>query len=856
MKKRILLILALFLNLTLSLTAAYFEFLPYTIKQPDGTTINCFVSGDEFFNWLHDQEGYTIIQDSDGYYYYGEQDGDLVKPSKYLVNSIIPGTKGLGKWIRISLKEYKRRKDEMFSYKKGDKGLPDNTPKSGTLNNIVVYIRFSDDTEFSTIRQSFDDKFNLNTGVALKSYYSEVSYNNLTITSTHYPSSAMSSNRSFQDSNPRKYYQPYNATTNPAGYNGDPEKTVREHALLVAAINYINSDSPVPTSLNIDGDNDNIVDNVCFIIRGSNGAWNDLLWAHRWALYSQTVYINGKRVYGYTFQPESQVAVKTLCHEMFHSLGAPDLYHYTAQGVISPAGTWDLMDNGGGHMLAYMKWKYTGNTWITSIPVVSGSGTYTLNPVTSPSNNCYKIVSPYSANEYFMVEYRNKTGSFESNIPGSGLIIYRIDTRYNGNSAGPPDEVYVYRPGGSLTANGLPGSAYFSSASGRTAINDATDPKSFLQDGSAGGLRISDVTAAGTTISFTVSLPDPPDTPAKIYVSNIFQTSFSARWNSVTNAGGYKLDLSTNAGFTSFVSGYNSKDLGNVVTAEITGLTPKTQYYCRVKAYNSGGTGLSSGTVSVKTLSTPSSVPAELIASSCNNLVTLSWRKSTGADFSRYVIYSQSPLSVLVRMDSTTNGISDTSKVLSGLTNGQTLFFRISSVNYDGAESSFSLPVTITVKTGVIPRIKSKWSDVLLCFNIGDSLKSYQWFSGTTAIPGASSQYYKTDKKPGSYFVQSVDLDGCRNSSLPLPSNILNPISAWPNPASVTIVLKLINESSGRTDITLFNGLGTKVLDIRTEKTENELLKEISVVNLPVGIYQVRVSVNNEVYSTQIVIAR
>ena len=394
MKKRTLLVLALFFHLTIIVTAAYFEYLPYTIKQPDGTIISCFVSGDEFFNWIHDQDGYTIIQAPDGYYYYGEQDGDLVKPSKYLVNSVIPGNKGLGKWIKISLKEYQRRKDVVFSYKEGGKGLPDNAPKSGTLNNIVVYIRFSDDTEFSTIRQSFDDKFNLSTGVALRSYYTEVSYNNLTINSTHYPPCAMSTNFSYQDSHPRAYFQPYNATANPTGYNGDTEKTSREHTLLANAINWINLNYPVSASLNIDGDNDNMVDNVCFIIRGSNGAWNDLLWAHRWALYSQTVYINGKRVYGYTFQPESQVTVKTLCHEMFHSLGAPDLYHYTNQGVISPAGTWDLMDNGSGHMLAYMKWKYTSSTWISSLPVVSGSGTYTLNPVTSPTNNCYKIVSP------------------------------------------------------------------------------------------------------------------------------------------------------------------------------------------------------------------------------------------------------------------------------------------------------------------------------------------------------------------------------------------------------------------------------------------------------------------------------
>ena len=51
--------------------AAFLRNFPVTLTQPDGEQLQCFVSGDEFFNWVHDADGYTIIQDPDtGYYKY------------------------------------------------------------------------------------------------------------------------------------------------------------------------------------------------------------------------------------------------------------------------------------------------------------------------------------------------------------------------------------------------------------------------------------------------------------------------------------------------------------------------------------------------------------------------------------------------------------------------------------------------------------------------------------------------------------------------------------------------------------------------------------------------------------------
>jgi len=175
----------------------------------------------------------------------------------------------------------------MVSYQKESKDGSSYAPHTGLVNNLVIYIRFADDGEFSTKRQVFDDALNLTSGASLKSYFSEISYNNLTINSTHYPECALNTNLSYQDSHPRNYFKEYDAIFNPIGYVGGPdgdERREREHKLLSDAINWINTNSPIPTSLNIDADNDNRVDNVCFIVKGNATDRGDIFWSHRWIL--------------------------------------------------------------------------------------------------------------------------------------------------------------------------------------------------------------------------------------------------------------------------------------------------------------------------------------------------------------------------------------------------------------------------------------------------------------------------------------------------------------------------------------------------------------------------------------------
>ncbi|MBI5475667.1 MAG: M6 family metalloprotease domain-containing protein [Ignavibacteriales bacterium] len=544
------------------LLAARLNNVPQQLIQPNGDTLRCFASGDEYHNWLHDQNNYTIIQDPvTGYYTYAIKKNGILSVSNYIAGKVDPATVGLIKGINIAPDQMSKKRQRFLNMTPSIVAAP----RTGALKNLVVFIRFSDETEFTDLVSTYDNMFNSATAGAnsMYRYFKEASYDALTVTSTVYPIPPGSTVLSYQDSYTRAYYQPYNAVTNPIGYQGGDngtERTDREHILLSNAINAINSQ--IPPDLNIDGDNDGRVDNVCFVVKGSPTGWASLLWPHMWALYTQNAYINGKQVYTYNFQLQTSLLpsnVGVLCHEMFHSLGSPDLYHYSYDG-LQPTYEWDVMEmnmDPPQHMGAYMKMKY--GTWISSIPEITTSGTYTLNPLTSASNNCYKIASPNSTTEFFVLEYRKKEGTFESSLPGEGLLVYRINSTLVGNAGGPPDEVYIYRPGGTTTTNGSPWYAAYSSNTGRTAINDATNPSSFLTSGLPGGLNISNVTSIGSTISFTVAPPEPPTYDGEILIWNPDPTpSSGTNMALLLTAAGKDVDIAYNLSAVPNLSGYNA----------------------------------------------------------------------------------------------------------------------------------------------------------------------------------------------------------------------------------------------------------------------------------------------------------
>ncbi|MBP5642729.1 MAG: M6 family metalloprotease domain-containing protein [Bacteroidales bacterium] len=556
----------------MSAQAAYLKDIPTKVTQPDGTVLECFASGDEFFNYLHDANGYTIIQHPEtGYYVYAEKrDGKLVA-TEIVAGRQDPASKGLQPYALISPEEWMaRRKAWEVPAEAGGPKSSGKDANHGTLNNIAIFIRFSDDGQFTNSYSSIDNMFNDVSGnsSSLRAYFREASYNNIEIPTYFYPGHNGETIISYQDTYPKNYFEPYNASTNPNGYSGDSQRRDREFSLLQRAVNYVNANYPIPTSLDIDYDSDGYVDNVCFIVKGNVGNWNDLLWPHKWSLYDRSVYINGKRVWTFNFQladATDYFNTSVMCHEMNHSLSAPDLYHYSYTGP-SPVGCWDLMETTSTppqHCGAYMKMKY--GHWLDEIPEITSPGIYSLSPINSatPTNIAYKIASS-DPNQYYVLEYRRTSTYYESALPGSGLLIYRIDTRFDGNANYDPDngiydEIYIFRPGGSTTSSGSILSAYFSADVGRTEFSASTSAYPFFTGGTIDeDFRIYDISVSGNTISFSYGEASTICLPPTNVVATENNGIVNLSWDAAINAQSY--NIFRNGSFIGNISGTTYTD--------------------------------------------------------------------------------------------------------------------------------------------------------------------------------------------------------------------------------------------------------------------------------------------------------
>lgn len=411
-----------------------------TKTQPDGTTIEVRLVGDEFYSYWETKDGLIAIE---------QKDGKFVKSREPIPSS---------EQIRA------RRANGMNLHAPKVIGIKNLPPKG-----VVILVNFSD----SVMKQGhdstmFDNMCNATEGNCNTNVYKGVNYG--------------SAAQFFADQSKGTYRPQFDifgpvTLPHPVAYYGEEgwhEPLQRtEHDLymgdfVVDAL--LAADSAGCDFSQYDSNNDNIVDFVYFIYAGqgqADGGESWTIWPHNFYLESLLYYnfthgqrddfywdeqrgrhlpvLDGKEINNYACSAELDSykglsGIGTLCHEFGHVMGLPD-YYDTKYGVNDNASIypkeWDIMAsgnyNGEGHCPPnYNPWSKYFFGWLDPVNPGRDSAAITLYPNGSANSNVYQINESGEKQDVltpgvnYFVEYRQQTG-WDAFTPAAGMAIWRCD---------------------------------------------------------------------------------------------------------------------------------------------------------------------------------------------------------------------------------------------------------------------------------------------------------------------------------------------------------------------------------------------------------------------------------------------
>ncbi len=392
------------------------------IKLEGGELVSIYMHGDEKCKWATTEDGYTLLQ-SDNVWYYAKADSNKnAVCSDFKLCSIGQRSEQL----------------QIFLAEQSKKLIPQkiSKPICNTENNSPTQrVRVIGDRPVLTILMSFKDKRFIMTNEDFNAFFNEKGYNF---------DGAQGSVYDYY--NEVSYGQlqlhcdvlgPYIASQNMKFYggNGFDGSDINAYQLFIEAIEYASEEVNLA---DYDADGDGYVDNIHIIFAGYGeeaGAQSNAIWSHKMSF--PDIEIQGVKINSYSCSPELRgnsgdgiSRIGACCHEIGHALGAADYYDtdYTKGGSYTGTGEWDVMAHGSwnnegitpAHFNPYVKVYDFG--W-TNAETISASGHYNIFPI-GETSQVYRINTP-SANDYYLLENRQQTG-FDEAIPGEGLLIYHV----------------------------------------------------------------------------------------------------------------------------------------------------------------------------------------------------------------------------------------------------------------------------------------------------------------------------------------------------------------------------------------------------------------------------------------------
>ena len=310
-----------------------------------------------------------------------------------------------------------------------------------------------------------------------------------------------------------------------------------------------------------------------------------------------------------------------------------------------------------------------------------------------------------------------------------------------------------------------------------------------------------------------------PATPALTTTTAISQSGFTANWLTVSNAANYFLDVSTDAGFATFVPGYNNLSVSST-SQVVSGLNSGTCYY-RVRSANASGSSPSSGVQSVPTvpvIPTTSPVPINSIGI---NSFTANWIVSTGAT-GYYLDVSADNFNTLVVSNQNITSGSTISYNVTGLSSGTAYQYRVRAYNASGTSgNSIYAPVTTktatptsTAATAVTPAsFTATWTSVTGAVTYDLDWAVDNLFSSVTTLTGINTTsriilglnpqvtYY--------YRVRANNLGGASANS---STTIVTTLAAQPATQSSAILFNNVSSTSLTASFTAGSGLSRLVV--------------------------------------------